>query len=693
MKITTSALPELLAPAGSPAALEAAILAGADAVYMGGGRFNARMRAKNFDADEMRESLALCRARGVKSFITMNIRLYDRELRDFLADAYRLMCDGADAFIIADPGAVRLLRENIPEAVLHASTQLTGETAADASAMAEMGFSRMVCPREMSLADVKELCAASPIDIEMFIHGAHCVSVSGQCLASFSMGGRSGNRGECAGPCRLPYGKRAGDESALLSLRDMCLAGHIPDIIDSGVKSLKIEGRQKSADYVRGAVEIYRRLLDERRAATEDEISRLKELFSRDGFTDGYFRGNMRSMTGVRRETETAAAAPAENQPPMEKVGADVRFTLTASHAVLEMKTDYASATAETAARALSDGEKPLTAEAAEKNAARLGATPFVMRSFRHSISPDAFFTLSALNGLRRRAVELLLYPEREKEAWEEREFLPALKTRQLKSDAPSGKIIRTAIFESPEQITPAAADYFDEIYLPWYSERREYGVFLPPLAFGDAAKKAVETAARHPYVLCHTVGQLALAKEMGIPAHCSMRLGVFNGECAAALRDMGARSVTLSPELTLRQAEDIPGESMIVWGRLPLMLLARCVISDGGAHCARKPEGFGGLRHGGDVAEERIFSPCRGTLYDRRGEASPVVGRADCTNIMYNSRPIYMADKMDAPALRYAARHVYLFSAESRREVDGVIAAYEAGTPAAEYGGEFRRI
>ena len=198
-------LPELLAPAGSPAALKAAIQAGADAVYMGGGRFNARMRAKNFGEDEMRESLALCRAQGVKSFITMNIRMYDRELGDFLADAYRLMCDGADAFIVADPGAARLLRENIPEAELHASTQLTGETAADAAVMAKMGFTRMVCPREMSLADVRGLCASSPIDIEMFIHGALCFGYSGRFFLSDFLASRSANLGDCAQSCRWAY--------------------------------------------------------------------------------------------------------------------------------------------------------------------------------------------------------------------------------------------------------------------------------------------------------------------------------------------------------------------------------------------------------------------------------------------------------------------------------------------------------
>jgi putative protease len=623
----------------------------------------------------------------------MNIRLYDKELEDFIRDAYRLLCDGADAFIVADVGASRLLHRLIPEAELHASTQLTGETAYDAAAAAEMGFSRMVCPREMTLADVKALVKASPIDIEMFIHGAHCVSVSGQCLASFSMGGRSGNRGECAGPCRLPYGKRAGEKAALLSLRDMCLAEYVPEIIASGVKSLKIEGRQKSADYTAGTVRIYRRLLDEGRAATEDEARQLRELFSRDGFTDGYFRGNMRSMTGTRSDDEHARAQSSGGEPqPVERVEADVRLTLTEKRAVMEMKTRFAASRAEADARERLEGEKPLTHEAAEKNAGRLGATPFVMRSFESDISPDAFFTLSELNGLRRACTERLLYPERENGLRQERD-LSYVRTAPGRKGSSAAPPLRAAIFEGAEQITPAAEEFFHEIYLPWYSDRREYGAFLPPLAFGDAAKRAIECAAVHGRVLCHTPGQLKLAAEMGLEAHCSMRLGVFNGESAAVLHSMGASSVTLSPELTLRQAEDIPAERIIVWGRLPLMLLARCVISDGGEKCERKPTGFGGLRHGGEVSRERAMSPCRSALYDRRGEVSPVIGRADCTNIMYNSRPVYMADRLDAAALRYAAGHVYLFSSETPEEVDKVIAAYSSGTPAEDFGGSFRRI
>ena len=242
-------LPELLAPAGNMASLEAAIDAGADAVYFGADAFNARMRADNFTSEETGQALSLCRAFGVQAYITLNTRLTDRELPKAVSLAQRLWDAGADAFILADAGLAALLREQIPGVQLHASTQMSAHTEFDAAALEKMGFSRMVCPRELSGSSLARLCSRSPIPIEMFIHGAHCVSFSGQCLMSAVMGGRSGNRGSCAQPCRLPYtlSKKSGYP---LSLRDLCLAKHIPEILETGAASLKIEGRHKSADYV-----------------------------------------------------------------------------------------------------------------------------------------------------------------------------------------------------------------------------------------------------------------------------------------------------------------------------------------------------------------------------------------------------------------------------------------------------------
>ncbi|MBQ4067397.1 MAG: U32 family peptidase, partial [Clostridia bacterium] len=285
--------PELLAPCGSMSALEAAIEGGADAVYFGSDRFNARMRADNFSGDDLARSISLTKAYGIKSYITLNTRLFDIELSDALRLSASLYEAGADALIVADTGIARLIKKHIPELEIHASTQLSGHNAEDAKALMEAGFTRMVCHREITRDGLLSLCKDSPIEIEMFIHGAYCVSFSGQCLMSAVMGGRSGNRGECAQPCRQPY-TTPGDKGKNypISLKDMCLASHITDMIDFNVASLKIEGRQKPAEYVYKTVKIYRRLLDEGRNATAEEIDELERIFSRSGFSDGYFKSS-----------------------------------------------------------------------------------------------------------------------------------------------------------------------------------------------------------------------------------------------------------------------------------------------------------------------------------------------------------------------------------------------------------------
>ena len=235
-------LPELLAPAGSPLALRAAIEGGADAIYLGGSAFNARMNAKNFTLDELKEGVELAHCYGVKVYIAANTLVFDREREDFLRAAEQVYLLGADALIVADIGMAHELKKRIP-IDLHASTQMSGHSVDAAEALAKAGFCRMVCAREMSSEDIKDFCRRSPIEAEVFVHGALCVSTSGQCLFSSIVGGRSGNRGECAQPCRLPYGSSARTQSYPLSLKDLSLAQHVRELCNAGVASLKIEGQ------------------------------------------------------------------------------------------------------------------------------------------------------------------------------------------------------------------------------------------------------------------------------------------------------------------------------------------------------------------------------------------------------------------------------------------------------------------
>ncbi|MBS5724554.1 MAG: U32 family peptidase [Clostridiales bacterium] len=648
------ATPELLAPAGSMAALEAAIDGGADAVYFGTDAFNARMRADNFRDGEPEAALALCRAFGVRAYITLNTRLLDRQLPEALQLACRLWGAGADAFIVADAGLAAALREQIPGVVLHASTQMSGHTEYDAAALKEAGFSRMVCPRELSQASLARLCSRSPIPIEMFVHGAHCVSFSGQCLMSAVMGGRSGNQGSCAQPCRLPYTLR-GKKGYLLSLRDLCLAAHIPQTLELGVSSLKIEGRQKSPEYVHTVVSIYRKLLDQRRAARPDELDTLQAAFSRSGFTDGYFTGTYQNMLGVRTLEEFHRKQQAAYAGLSRRVPLDISLTIqTGELAVLTAVSPEKTVTV-CGDETLMEGDVPPPDEtSACKNAGRLGGTPFRLDAFHYQSDGKALFTLSMLNRLRRKAVEALLAPP-------VRERTGAVQ----KADIPfhgNKKPVFTASFLSPGQVTPLAQRFFSEIYLPYTAPLEGAGIELPPILLGEDFEKIWQTAEGAPYVLVHTPGQLLEAVRRGIPARASIRFNVYNSRTAGALAAAGAAGVDLSPELSLPQMRDLQSpvpKGAVVYGRLPLMLTVRCALSDGGSRCGS----------------------CGGNLVDRKGAAFPVTETDRCGNIIWNSVPIYMADRLDAVRAAGIVRMHFLFTTESGSECDQVIRAYEAGT------------
>jgi putative protease len=317
-------LPELLCPAGSFECLVAAVEAGADAVYLGGKRFGARAYAKNFDTEELARAVSYCHLHGVKLYVTLNTLIYDKELSDAVSYAAELYEMGVDALIIADLGAVREIRRQVPRLPLHASTQMSLHNAAGVDVAERLGCERAVVARELSFADIKKITEGTGIEIEVFLHGALCVCHSGQCLFSSMVGGRSGNRGECAQPCRLPY-----NGGHPLSLKDLSLAEHIPELIDSGVSSLKIEGRMKSPAYVYTVTKIYRRLLDEGRAATAKELSELRAVFSRDGFTDGYFTGKIKEkMTGMRSESEKSSVAEIKFELKKTPVRAECRIIL-----------------------------------------------------------------------------------------------------------------------------------------------------------------------------------------------------------------------------------------------------------------------------------------------------------------------------------------------------------------------------
>ena len=296
---------ELLSPAGSRASLEAAVQSGADAVYMGFGAFNARRNAKNFTDEEFADAVAYCHLRGVRVFLTLNTLLTDRELPQ-AAEALRKASDmGVDAVLVQDWGALTLARAVAPDLPIHASTQMSLFTAGGARWAEGLGMERVVLARELSREDIVRICQSCGAEIEVFVHGALCMCYSGQCTMSALIGQRSGNRGACAQPCRLPYGVNGPCRGQYpLSLKDANLSAYLQELEQMGVACLKLEGRMKRPEYVAVVTAVYRRLLDEGRGPTEEESRALYDAFSRSGFTDGYYRHRKGSaMFGTRPES------------------------------------------------------------------------------------------------------------------------------------------------------------------------------------------------------------------------------------------------------------------------------------------------------------------------------------------------------------------------------------------------------
>ena len=659
-------LPELLAPAGTPEALAAALDAGADAVYFGGTDFNARLRAANFTPEAMQEAVKLCHAYGAKAYLTLNTLVTDRELPRAVAAAKEAYLCGIDALIVADLGAAAAIHAALPDFELHASTQCAGHNAAAATELKKLGFTRMVIARESSKEDMQRFLAESDLELEVFVHGALCVSHSGQCLFSSLVGGRSGNRGECAQPCRLPdaNGKYP------LSLKDLSLAEHVPALIEMGVHSLKIEGRLKSPEYVREVVSVWRRLLDERRAATKAEMAHLAAVFSRGGFTDAYFKGRTgKDMMGYRSDDDK------QNTRTLTPFTGITRKMPIAMH--LTMKKDLPLSLTVTVGEktATATGDAPLVAERApmdaemvKKNLCKLGNTPYTPERVEISLDEGLMVPVSRLNALRREALEKLTEIGRTLPA--ECVSLPQSKKR---ADAP----VRSARFENAAQITKSATAYFPLRYLPLHAyDSTANGVVIPPVIFDHerAQIKALlqkAKAAGAAHALVGNIGHLALACEVGLIPHADFRLNITNTGALDTVLSLGFADALLSPELSLAQIRDIHGtRDAIVYGRIPLMLLEKCAGQEAG-NCDKCQKG-------------------QNALVDRRREKFPILRLPPHRNILLNSRPTAMSDRRaDLTRAGVSAGH-FIFTLEPPAEVDRVIAAYQSGTLIA---GNVRRI
>ncbi len=658
-------LPELLSPAGSPEALDAAIEGGADAVYLGAELFNARMNAHNFGGDALRSAVLRAHSFGVKVYLTLNTLILDREMDALIECAREAARIGVDALIVADLGAAAAIRRALPTLELHASTQMSIHNTEGTRLLATRGFSRAVIARETPERDVYTAAKDSPLEIEAFIHGALCVSHSGQCLFSSLVGGRSGNRGECAQPCRLPYSPtgRNDKNSYPLSLKDLSLAAHVPALIDAGVASLKIEGRMKSPEYVRDTARIFRRLLDERRAATPSELHELSNIFSRSGLTDGYWVERIsHKMLGVRLQENV------ESTRALTPFGGITKRIPLSLYAVMKENHPIALTVCEGARRVTVYGDvpeaartSPLTCETLERNLTKLGGTAYVAKSFNAECEEGLMLPISKLNDLRRRAIAAL-----------EAEKAPPVHT-QLPHvpKKPTGKrtFCRSACFYDVDRIPKEARAFFDRIFLPLFKAAPGIdGVILPPVIFDHEVPAVKEQLMRARemgaiYALVGNLGHLSLARDFGFTPMGDFRLNVTNAETVCALEELGISSMILSPELTLPQARDVGGDTAItVYGRIPLMTVEKCVIREI-ANC----------------------DACRGgqvRLCDRRGVEFPVLREWEHRNVIYNSLPTSMSDRGEQLRAFGLTAHHFIFSTETSEEVREVINAFRKGAP-----------
>lgn len=671
---------ELLSPAGSPEAVVAAVQSGADAIYLGLGGFNARRGAKNFTDDEFLKTAEYCRVRDCRLYVTLNTLLSDRELEKAARLARFVHEAGADAVLVQDLGAARVLRSVCPELTLHASTQMSVHNLAGVFAAAELGMKRVVLARELSFEQIKFIAARSPVELEVFVHGALCFSHSGQCYMSSLIGRRSGNRGLCAQPCRMEYSMGRRMDGYPMSLKDNCLVGHLRALADAGVKCAKIEGRMRRPEYTAVATQIYAKAIHEGVEPTKAELERLEQIFSRDGFTDGYFTGVKEDMHGVHTEPEReinklyAEVRRGYSGPELRRVDVDFYVIVRPGEPVSLLVQDAAGN------RAVERGPVPaaaertqLTDESVAEQLYKTGGTPYRCREVRTAVAPGLYLPAAAINDLRRRALDSLGKKRAEVPPRRPGAF-PRLPRIRAERKAP---VVNFQAL-SAEQLTPElAALNPDTLYLPLRLLCEEFASIAPFTAQGtkiaavlpriitdtetDAVRSMLDRVRERgvKYALVGNLGHIALARQCGFEIRGDFGLNVFNSHTLETLHSAGLASATASFELRLAQIRDLSktiDTELIAYGRLPLMVTDQCIIKQSAGGCACQ-------------------NPAN--ISDRMGSVFPVMTEFGCRNVIYNAHKLFLADKMDelTDAGLWAIR--LCFTLESARECVSVAKAY----------------
>ena len=660
-------LPEILAPVGNREMLNAAIKSGAGAVYLGTEEFNARRNAQNFKKEELKEIIELCHGMGVKVYLTLNILIADTEFFNAVClcrDAYNL---GIDAVIIADLGLAYYLHQYLPELTLHASTQMTVFTKSALIPLKEMGFTRVVAARELTKEQLIALCQAAKeldMEVEAFIHGALCMCVSGQCLLSSFLGSRSGNRGLCAGPCRLPFSTSKKEEYAL-SLKDLSLLEYLGELKEMGVCSFKIEGRMKRPEYVAAAVTAAKQVL-ENGFAEEKLISALRGVFSRQGFTDGYYKNNPnKDMFGIRSKDDVLGTS--ESLPYIHSLYRKQAQT-TAVFAKLSVPKNKPSELT------LFDGKntvtafgevgvlaqnKPLDYDFAKKCIGKLGDTPFFLNEFEFYCEDGLTLSSSAIGELRRQAV-LLLYKSRSILPKEIAPVLPQEKSPTHKT--PKGYVLRlTDISLLPNDLSGVKAVVLpiEKINKNCFSANtlivaELFRVYQTEETIKTELNRIKEMGVKH--ILVTNLAQIPLVKAAGLNAFCGFGMNCFSSYFEDFAKANNVGGLILSPEMSLSQIKNsgfsLP-TAVIAYGKIPLMVFKNCPFkSFAGCEKCKK----------------------QGVLTDRKNISFELICKNGFCELI-NSTPIYLADKQNEI---FADWLLLYFNNESKEEIEEVLKNYK---------------
>ncbi len=668
---------EILAPAGGMDSLIAAVRCGADAVYLGAGEFNARRNAANFDAVQLKEAVDYCHARQVKVYQTLNTLVSDNEIPDLLEVIADACAAGVDAFIVQDLAVARLVRTVSPDIRLHGSTQLAVMSPEGFQVLEELGFVRAVVPRELTLDEVRAIREKTSLELEIFLHGALCMSVSGQCYFSSMLGGRSGNRGLCAQPCRLPASVPGGNGYDL-SLKDLDLIPHLPELREAGVLSYKIEGRMKRPEYVAAAVTACRNAAD---GISDPGLDRkLQAVFSRSGFTDGYLTGNRNAtMFGTRQKNDVTAAAPIlkdlSHLYDKEVSPTPMDLTFTADLSTPPLLT--VSAAGESVSVQAEEPPQAAQNKAADeasvlKHLGKTGGTPFHVEHADIRLGEGLFLPASGLNALRREAVEQLEQKVVEKER---KDFLSEKIPAEPERHRANRDLDTFIRLQTVSQYSKTMEK--EKLIIPLRTSARNmdklhdigvlFGVEIPRGQYEDTdrtvelLKQAKEHHAR--FAFAGTLDGIALAKKAGLPILGSFTLNAFNSDAIEEYEKLGLTALTVSQELKLTQIEDLAGSlprGIVSYGRTPLMLTRNMP---------------GGISTKEDVS-----------LKDRKGKELPIHYEHGAADIL-NALPLYMGDRTHE--MRNIDFQLLYFTVESREEIMDILKTYRGKKP---FSGEFTR-